>query len=64
MPDQYAEKQLQNYENAKSEAAKDDALYRLGTHLEVIPCDGNVNLTPKHRETVLDAAKGKGVGDA
>jgi hypothetical protein len=64
MPDKYAEKQLQNYENAKCEAAKDDALYRLGTHLEVLPCDGNANLNPEQRDTVLDAAKGKGDKDA
>ena len=60
MPDNYTEKQLKHYETAKSEAAKDDALYRLGTHLEAIPCDGNANLTPEQRTTVLDAAKGKG----
>lgn len=57
MSDLYAQKQLQNYENAKSEAAKDDALYRLGTHLEVLECDGNAKLTEEQRETVLDAAK-------
>ncbi|MEA5574790.1 hypothetical protein [Calothrix sp. UHCC 0171] len=57
MSDQYTEKQLQNYENAKSEAAKDDALYRLGTHLEVLPCNGNAQLTPEQRDTVLDAAR-------
>jgi hypothetical protein len=57
MSDLYAQKQLQNYENAKSEAAKDDALYRLGTHLEVLECDGNNNLTSEQRDAVLDAAK-------
>jgi hypothetical protein len=64
MSDKYAEKQLQHYENAKSEDAKDDALYRLGTHLEVLPCNGNANLTPEQRDTVLDTAKGKGDKDA
>jgi hypothetical protein len=57
MSDLYAQKQLQNYENAQSEAAKDDALYRLGTHLEVLECDGNNKLTPEQRDTVLDAAR-------
>jgi hypothetical protein len=57
MPDKYTEKQLQHYEDAKSEAAQNDALYRLGTYLEVIKCDGNNNLTPEQRDTVLDAAK-------
>lgn len=58
MSDQYTERQLKNYEQAESQAAKDDALYRLGTHLEVIPCNGDNNLTPEQRQTVLDAAKG------
>lgn len=58
MTDKCTEKQVQHYNNAKSEAEKDDVLYRLGTHLEVIPCDGNANLTQEQRDTVLDAAKG------
>ncbi len=57
MTDKYTEKQVQHYNNAKSEAEKDDVLYRLGTHLEVIPCNGNANLTQEQRDTVLDAAK-------
>jgi len=59
MTDKYTEKQLNHYEKANSQAEKDDVLYRLGTHLEVIPCDGNAKLTPEQRDTVLDAAKGK-----
>ncbi|PAX58371.1 hypothetical protein [Brunnivagina elsteri] len=58
MTDKYAEKQIQFYEKASSQEEKDDALYRLGTHLEVIPCNGNANLTPEQRDTVIDAAKG------
>lgn len=58
MTDKYTEKQVQRYDNAKSEAEKDDVLYRLGTHLEVIPCNGNANLTQEQRDTVLDAVKG------
>jgi hypothetical protein len=56
MTDKYTEKQLQNYDRAASEAAKDDALYRLGTYLEVLPCDGNNKLTDEQRQTVIDAA--------
>jgi hypothetical protein len=57
MADKYTEKQLQFYEKATSEAAKDDALYRLGTHLEVLPPEKNDSkLTPEQRGTVLDAA--------
>ncbi len=52
MTDNYAQRQIENYEKANSQAAKDDALYRLGTHLEVIPCDGNSKLTDAQRDTV------------
>jgi hypothetical protein len=58
MTDKYTEKQLKNYETAPCEAAKDTALYRIGTHLEVIECDGNdTNLTPEQRQIVLDAVE-------
>lgn len=58
MPDKYTEKQLHNYETAPNQAAKDDALYRLGTHLEVLEeCNGETNLTPEQRQTVLNAAR-------
>lgn len=57
MSDKYVERQLKFYEASSLEEAKDDALYRLGTHLEVIPCDGNANLTPDQRTQILDAAK-------
>ena len=58
MTDKYVEKQLEFYEKANSQEGKDNALYRLGTHLEVIPCDANANLTPEKREIVLNAVKG------
>ncbi len=61
MPDYYYEKQLRFYEKAPCEAAKDDALYRLGCHLQIIPPDATVDsLTAEERETVLDAIKDKG----
>jgi hypothetical protein len=60
MTDNYTEKQLKFYEQADSQEAKDNALYRIGTHLEVIPCNGNANLTPEQRFTVLDAAAKRG----
>jgi dsRNA-specific ribonuclease len=57
MTDKYTEKQLQHYQEAKSEAVKDDVLYRLGTHLEiheeVLPPDGNANLTQFQRDAIL-----------
>ncbi len=60
MADKYVERQLKFYENASSDEGKDNALYRLGTHLEVIPCNGNANLTPEQRTIILDAAKDDG----
>lgn len=57
MTDKYKEKQLDHYEKAELEAAQNDALYRLGTYLEIIPCDGNTNLTPEAKQTILDVAK-------
>ncbi|MEH2404145.1 hypothetical protein [Nostoc sp.] len=35
---------------------KNNALYRAGTQMEVIDCDGNDKLTPQQQQTVLDAA--------
>ena len=55
MKDKYVEKQVSHYNQATSQAAKDNALYRAGTHLEVIPCDGNANLTDEKREKILKA---------
>jgi hypothetical protein len=62
MADKYVEKQLRVYEAAGSEKEQDDALYRLGTHLELpsIPCNGNANLTPEQRTTILGASQGEG----
>ena len=62
MSDKYVEKQLKFYEAASTEEAQDNALYRIGTHLELetVPCNGNANLTPDQRSQILDAAKCKG----
>lgn len=59
MTDKYLAKQLHFYETAPNEAAKDDALYRIGNHLEleITPCNGNSNLTDEQREAVLEAIK-------
>ncbi|MBW4598719.1 MAG: hypothetical protein KME29_03795 [Calothrix sp. FI2-JRJ7] len=58
MADKYTEKQLQIHDSNDSQAVKDDALYRLGTHLEVIPC-GEDKLTNEQRETILNTARDK-----
>jgi len=60
MKDRYVERQLAVYHQAESQTRKDDALYRLGTHLEVIECKADSNLTEAERQTVLDAVN-KGV---
>lgn len=40
-----------------NEAEKNNCLYRAGTQMEVIECNGNDQLTPEQQQTVLDAAK-------
>jgi hypothetical protein len=62
MSDKYVQRQLKFYEAANSEEAQDNALYRLGTYLELesVPCNGNANLTDEQRTEILDAAKCKG----
>ncbi|MGI2904899.1 hypothetical protein [Tolypothrix sp. VBCCA 56010] len=60
MSDKYVSKQLKFYKTASSKQAKDNALYRIGTYLEVSPCDGNANLTEERRTIILDYSKCKG----
>ncbi|MBW4479467.1 MAG: hypothetical protein KME54_22140 [Tolypothrix brevis GSE-NOS-MK-07-07A] len=59
MTDKYIERQIKFYESATSKEAQNDALYRLGTHLELeaVPCNGNANLTEEQREIILDAVR-------
>lgn len=59
MTDKYLENQLHFYSTAPNEAAKDDALYRIGNHLELesVPCNGETNLTNEQREAVIEAIK-------
>lgn len=40
-----------------NEDIKNNCLYRAGTQMEVIPCDGNDKLTAEQQEIVLTAAK-------
>ncbi|MBW4480191.1 MAG: hypothetical protein KME54_25975 [Tolypothrix brevis GSE-NOS-MK-07-07A] len=65
MSDKYVERQIRFYESASTKEAENDALYRLGTHLELeaVPCNGNANLTEEQRTIILDAAKCKGGSD-
>ena len=52
----YVEKYIAQANSTDNEDLKNNCLYRAGTQMEVIPCDGNANLTPTQQQTVLDAA--------
>jgi hypothetical protein len=52
----YVERQIDIAKNATTEEAENNALYRAGTQMEVLPCDGNANLTTEQRTTVYEAA--------
>lgn len=59
MTDKYVEKQLDFYEKAVCEAAKDDALYRMGTHLDIVSVEKTSdNLTDEERQAIFEAVKG------
>lgn len=52
----YVQKYIDKANSTDNEAVKNNALYRAGTQMEVIPCNGNDNLTPEQQQTVLNAA--------
>ena len=52
----YVQRYITQAESTDNEDLKNNALYRAGTQMEVIPCDGNANLTPEQQQTVLKAA--------
>lgn len=52
----YVEKYIHQAQSTDNEDLKNNALYRAGTHMEVIPCTGNDHLTPEQQQIVLDAA--------
>ena len=53
----YVERYLKQSESTESEDLKNNALYRVGTQMEIIPCDGNADLSTEQQQTVIDAAK-------
>jgi hypothetical protein len=63
MPDfnkTYLNKYVLQAENTDNPAIRADALYRVGTHLEldgVLECNGDTNLTPQQQQAILTAAK-------
>lgn len=52
----YVKRQIAIAMSTGNEDIKKDALYRAGTQMEVIPCDGNANLTPQQQQTVIAKA--------
>ncbi|MCC5603856.1 hypothetical protein [Nostoc favosum] len=52
----YVQRYVNRANATDSVTEKNNCLYRAGTQMEVIPCDGNDKLTPEQRQTVLDAA--------
>lgn len=53
----YVKRYITQAQTTDSEALKNNALYRAGTHMDVIECSCDDNLTPEQQQTVLDAAK-------
>jgi hypothetical protein len=53
----YVEKYIAQATSTSNEDIRNDCLYRAGTQMEVIPCDGDNNLTPEQQQVVLDAAE-------
>ncbi|MBN3927747.1 hypothetical protein [Nostoc sp. NMS4] len=54
----YVKRYVDKANSTDNEAVKKNCLYRAGTHMEVIECNGDDNLTPEQQQIVLDAAKG------
>lgn len=52
----YVERQISIARNADTEEAENNALYRAGTQMEVLPCNGNANLTTEQQKEVYEAA--------
>lgn len=52
----YVKRQVKIALSTDNEDIKNDALYRAGTQMEILPCDGSANLTPEQQRTVINAA--------
>lgn len=53
----YVQRYVAQAQATDNEDLKNNALYRAGTQMEVIECNGNDQLTPEQQQTVLKAAK-------
>ncbi|WP_445626443.1 hypothetical protein [Nostoc sp. DSM 114167] len=52
----YVQRYVDKARSTDDENLQNNALYRVGTQMEIISCDGNDRLTADQRQTVLDAA--------
>ncbi len=52
----YVQKYINQAKSTNNEDLKNNALYRVGTQMEIIECTGDMNLSPEQQQTVLDAA--------
>ncbi|MEH2392586.1 MAG: hypothetical protein V7K21_13350 [Nostoc sp.] len=52
----YVKRYIDQARSTDDQNLKNNALYRAGTQMEVINCDGNDKLTPQQQQIVLDAA--------
>ncbi|WP_373525078.1 hypothetical protein [Nostoc sp.] len=52
----YVERYINRANATDNEAEKNNCLYRAGTQMEVIECNGNDKLTSDQQQTVLNAA--------
>lgn len=53
----YVQHYVDKAQSTDNEDLKNNCLYRAGTQMEVLNCDGNSNLTPVEQQIVLNAAK-------
>ncbi|WP_375471003.1 hypothetical protein [uncultured Nostoc sp.] len=53
----YVKRYVDVAKSTNDENLKNNALYRAGTQMEIIPCTGDDKLSPKQQQEVLDAAE-------
>jgi hypothetical protein len=52
----YVEKYVEQAKTTDKEDIRNDCLYRAGTQMEILECNGDNNLSPQQQQEVLDAA--------
>ena len=52
----YVQRYIDVANSTENEDLRNNALYRAGTQMEVIECNGNHHLTPEQQQIVVDAA--------